>query len=84
MRPFGRKFKVFSLSIIPPQVGESLYIQIWERHFHDYTELRNRNFLRNLKSNTIEYMNYFKRVFLYSLFLTFAKMGERIYYHIEN
>ena len=49
---------IVQLKIIsfPPQAGENQCFQIWKCYFHDYTDLRNRNFLRNLKSNTTEYM----------------------------
>ena len=74
-----RKFIFLSF---PTSWGKSVFPNL-DTIFHDYIELRNRNLLRNLKSNSIEYMNYFRESLL-TLYFCVTKLGDAICYHIKK
>ena len=73
-----KRFEYYS----PTRWGKSAS-PILELLYYSFAELSNRQIWRNLKSNTIENMNYFKGVYQWTSYFCVTKSGGRIYYHIE-
>lgn len=69
------------LNIFPPQVGEKPASPILELLYYSFAELSYRPDGENLQLNIVLYQG---SLVMDSLFLTFTKTGECIYYHIEN